>query len=190
MNDPIFFLTNYYLKNGEVWKRHLADSSGDHDMRLYDVIKDIAKKYHLSISAEDPDMLVDEMLELTNDGTDTLEGVIAMLYYAATQAAYLEGEKNSWIPVEAGLQEESEKMFRTAQVEGTTVLAVCYTGNSSIPKVEKVNRCRYNRSGIPALDEELVNALGIEFDKWIWRGRFTKITHWQPLPKLPQDKRD
>lgn len=190
MNDPIFFLTNYYLKNGEVWKRHLADSSGDHDMRLYDVIKDIAKKHHLSISAEDPDMLVDEMLELTNDGTDTLEGVIAMLYYAATQAAYLEGEKNSWIPVEDGLPEESEKMFRTAQVEGTTVLAVCYAGNSSIPTVEKVNRCKYNRSGIPALDEELVNALGIEFDKWIWSGRFTKITHWQPLPKLPQDKRD
>lgn len=100
MNDPIFFLTNYYLKNGEVWKRHLADSTGDHDMCLHDIIKDIAKKHHLNISAEDPDMLADEMLDLMNDGTDTLEGVIAMLYYAATQAAYLDGEKSASLGIE------------------------------------------------------------------------------------------
>lgn len=84
-------LNLFYAENQEVMVRGGGPEPDYADTTLVELVRRIAKTHDLSIEAESPESLGDEMYEAMFDGVDTVEGVVALLHAAAVQAAEMRG---------------------------------------------------------------------------------------------------
>lgn len=76
-----------FVKNNEVYLRGYGPAPDYKDTRLYDVARDLLRKYSPE-TLENADLIDDNELscaiaEMLFDGTDTMEGVVALLYTMA-----------------------------------------------------------------------------------------------------------
>ena len=84
-------LNLFNAENQEVMIRGGGPEPDYSDTTLVELVRRIAKTHDLSIEAESPESLGDEMYAAMFDGVDTVEGVVALLHTAAVQAAEMRG---------------------------------------------------------------------------------------------------
>ena len=77
------------VKNNEVYVRGYGPAPDFDDARLYDITRDLLRKYSPE-TLENTDLSDDDELslavaEMLFDGTDTMEGVIALLFYSSNK---------------------------------------------------------------------------------------------------------
>jgi len=78
-------LNLFYCKDGTTWVRGGGEAPSYDDVKLPDWIRRLCRQYgDFKEIADYTDNETDEiMVELAYDGTDTIDGVLAMLYHAA-----------------------------------------------------------------------------------------------------------
>lgn len=86
-NDMFAPFNLFFARNNEVWIRGGGAPPDYADTTLVEWIRQAAQKHDLCIEAEDTESLGDEMLDALFDGSDTVEGIVALLHTAAIQAA-------------------------------------------------------------------------------------------------------
>lgn len=77
----------FFVRSNEVWIRGGGSPPDYADITLLEWIRQAAQKHDLCIEAEDTESLGDEMMDALFDGSDTVEGIVALLHTAAIQAA-------------------------------------------------------------------------------------------------------
>lgn len=87
----VFHLNSFYAKNREVWVRNGGPPPDYQDVTLVYWIKSAAAKHGLSLTADDPEHLGEEMYDALQDGDETIEGILALMHMAAVQAAEMRG---------------------------------------------------------------------------------------------------
>ena len=86
----LFYCFNlFYAKDGEIWVRGGGQEPNYRDVTLVQWIKRAAVEHQLNIEAEDAESLGDEMYDALQDGSETIEGIVALLHAAAVQAVEL-----------------------------------------------------------------------------------------------------
>lgn len=83
-------LNLFYTKDNEVWIRGGGPEPDYADCTLVDWIVSAAEKHNLDIFSRDAESLGEEMYDAMQFGSDTMEGVIALLHAAAVQAAIMQ----------------------------------------------------------------------------------------------------
>lgn len=83
----MFYCFNlFYAKDNEIWVRGGGPEPDYQDVSLVQWIKRAATEHQLNIDAENAESLGDEMYDALQDGSDTVEGIVALLHAAAVQA--------------------------------------------------------------------------------------------------------
>lgn len=83
----MFYCFNlFYAKDNEIWVRGGGPEPAYQDVSLVQWIKRAATEHQLNIDAENAESLGDEMYDALQDGSDTVEGIVALLHAAAVQA--------------------------------------------------------------------------------------------------------
>lgn len=83
----MFYCFNlFYVKDNEIWVRGGGPEPDYQDVSLVQWIKRAATEHQLNIDAENAESLGDEMYDALQDGSDTVEGIVALLHAAAVQA--------------------------------------------------------------------------------------------------------
>ena len=86
-NDPKDNVENalnlFYAKDGETWVRGGGSEPNFEDISLYDFTREAVKKNGLNISSDENDAMAETLYELLIEGTDSAEGIVALLYTAA-----------------------------------------------------------------------------------------------------------
>lgn len=76
----------FYDKDGEIWVRGGGAEPNYEDVTLVQWIRRAAKEHDLNIEAKNAEDLGDEMYDALQDGSETVEGIVALLHAAAVQA--------------------------------------------------------------------------------------------------------
>lgn len=83
----MFYCFNlFYAKDNEIWVRGGGPEPDYQDVSLVQWIKRAATEHQLNVDAENAESLGDEMYDALQDGSDTVEGIVALLHAAAVQA--------------------------------------------------------------------------------------------------------
>lgn len=83
-------LNLFFAKDGQTWVRGYGPVPISEEITLNNLVRLIAEKHNLDMAESEYDHEIsDEMYELLMDGTDTLEGVVALLYTAGWVCAEL-----------------------------------------------------------------------------------------------------
>ena len=90
-NHILASLNLFYCKDNEVWIRGGGPEPDYADCTLVDWIVSAAEKHHLDIFSRDAEGLGEEMYDSMQFGSDTIEGIVALLHAAAIQAAEMRG---------------------------------------------------------------------------------------------------
>lgn len=90
-NHILASLNLFYCKDNEVWIRGGGPEPDYADCTLVDWIVSAAEKHHLDIFSRDAEGLGEEMYDSMQFGSDTIEGIVALLHAAAIQAAEMQG---------------------------------------------------------------------------------------------------
>ena len=90
-NHILASLNLFYCKDNEVWIRGGGPEPDYADCTLVDWIVSAAEKHLLDIFSRDAEDLGEEMYDSMQFGSDTIEGIVALLHAAAIQAAEMRG---------------------------------------------------------------------------------------------------
>ena len=90
-NHILASLNLFYCKDNEVWIRGGGPEPDYADCTLVDWIVSAAEKHHLDIFSRDAEGMGEEMYDSMQFGSDTIEGIVALLHAAAIQAAEMRG---------------------------------------------------------------------------------------------------
>ena len=83
----LFYSFNlFYAKGSEVWIRGGGPYPDYQDVTLVQWIRRAAEQHQLNIVAENAEYLGDEMCDALQDGSDTIEGIVALLHAATVPA--------------------------------------------------------------------------------------------------------
>lgn len=124
----------FYEKDHEVWIRGGGPHPDYQDVTLVQWVRRAAEQHQLNIVAENAEYLGDEMYDALQDGSDTIEGIVALLHAAAVQATEMRSrlkeiediigddyelpylremvEDSKWINVKAHLPPERDSIFK------------------------------------------------------------------------------
>lgn len=100
-------LNLFYIQDHQAYVRGGGPEPDFKDVSLYDFIRRIIKTHDLDIPAADDEELSEAAYERLFDGTDTMEGVVALLYTAAWAFAEIRGKLASY--EDAGLTPKEVK---------------------------------------------------------------------------------
>ena len=94
---------------------------------------------------------------------------------------------DGWLSVKDCLPEESQdvKKFSEPHFEMCSVIACGKMSGGLGWIVKETNRYVSHKTGVEYIDSITTNA-GREFDKWYWADGWECVTHWMPLPSLPE----
>lgn len=81
------YLNMFYSDGGKVFIRGSGCAPDFQDVPLVDWIRSASSKQGLRFTADDPEHLYEEIHDVLDEGYETVEGIIALLYRAAIQAA-------------------------------------------------------------------------------------------------------
>ena len=124
-------LNLFYVENKEVMIRGGGPEPDYADTTLVELVRRIAKTHDLSIAAESPESLGDELYDAMFDGVDTVEGVIALLHAAAIQAAEMRGRLEMIEDILGDEYDLTRLRERTqADREGRCVILPCKVGDA------------------------------------------------------------
>jgi len=124
----------FYEKDHEVWIRGGGPHPDYQDVTLVQWVRRAAEQHQLNIVAENAEYLGDEMYDALQDGSDTIEGIVALLHAAAVQATEMRSrlkeiediigddyelpylyemvEDSKWISVKDHLPPERDSIFK------------------------------------------------------------------------------
>ena len=108
-------LNLFFVQGHEVWVRGGGPEPDYADTTLVEWIRRAAQKHDLNIEAADAESLGDEMVDALFDGSDTVEGIVALLHTAAIQAAEMRWRLEQLENVlgdEYGLEQLRERLGR------------------------------------------------------------------------------
>lgn len=84
-------LNLFFIKGHQAYVRGGGPEPGYEDVSLYDFIRRIVKTHNLDIPTADEEELSEATFERLFDGTDTMEGVVALLYTAGWAFSEIRG---------------------------------------------------------------------------------------------------
>ncbi len=76
-------LNRFYIKDNETWVREGSNTPGFPDISLNELVREIKATHDIDVDISSDETISEEMYELLAEGTDTVKGIVAMLYAAA-----------------------------------------------------------------------------------------------------------